>query len=608
MVWTGQALNAMGDTGNLPTRDDIKRTIKHLKYTKINEQLSKAMVGLNESTTPIETLFNNLRVLLYGVAREVEAQQALLLRPSAETPQDPSQLVVDAVFPQQRPDLLETIYTLSADDWAALNDHRGFRIYSAASARRLRRTLFKETLLDDDASIETAIIGVGDYDQPAKFVLIFSHQISDAERDKRYRDEFQDLFALLTLWLHQIYNMALNRLRERQYDEDRSQFIQDVMHQLTGSLSAISASVERMLSGRERDFDAALKRLYQRAHMFQSYTQTFSLAASTEKRSIVDVYGEEFEEFSAEDWVQLIQRNCDFFLDKASAYHIDGPRIVPEHFEMLPKTRVKRQLMELVVFNLVDNAVKYSQPHASVPILVEARISPDGNNLMLDFVNHGIVVTQDDTQSIFERYQRSFGARESEPNGTGVGLYLCRQIMQLHGGDIEVQPSRPSALYPGAHQVRFTMRLPTLDEVRVSAGAGELDERPTLLIIEDEVWLHENLILTLRESFQVEVAQNSEQALNFLSKPRQRQRVKAILLDIQLTHPSSNAPSGREAGVELARLLTQDYAYDIPIIGITAYNSAQIHRAMLDAGAQKVLRRSISLDELLETVREYMQP
>lgn len=602
----------MTEQGGLPSREDIKRTIKHLKYTKLNEQLSVAMEGINEAHEPIKRLFSNLRTLLYGVAHEIEADYAVLLSPrqtQALDPGDSDSLTISAVYPHQTDLLPELHFTLTEADWEALTDHRGFKIYSDAKAARFHETTLHGVLPDMLGEIETAIIGVGEVDNPARFILIFSHSLEDLNRDARYRDDLQDLFALLTLWLHQIYNLTLHRLRERQYDEDRSEFIQDVMHQLTGSLSAISASVERMVSGRERDFNASLQRLYQRVHMFQSYTQTFSLAASTETRAITDVYGEEFEDFTGTDWLQLIRRNCDFFLDKARVYRIDGPRPIAESFQDLPKTSVKRQLMELVIFNLVDNAVKYSQPHADVPIMIEAHMSMNDSAIMIDFVNHGLPLSVEDTTKIFERYQRSDGAQRSEPNGTGVGLFLCRQIMRLHNGDIEVQPSRPSALYPGAHQVRFRMRLPVVAPNSSVEMSREDTLQSTLLVIEDEIYRHEDLILTLQETFNVQVLQNSEQALNYLAKPRQREQIKAILLDIRLTNnPSHNAPSGSMAGVELTHLLTHDYGYEIPIIGITSYNSGKIHREMLNAGAKKVLpRSSITLDALIEAIREYME-
>ena len=93
-----------------------------------------------------------------------------------------------------------------------------------------------------------------------------------------------------------------------------------------------------------------------------------------------------------------------------------------------------RQVVSAIT-NLVDNAVKYSEPGSAVDVtaLVEA------NAVVVVVKDVGIGIPSRDLQRIFERFYRVDQARSRATGGTGLGLSIVRHVAQAHGGDVTVE-------------------------------------------------------------------------------------------------------------------------------------------------------------------------
>jgi two-component system, OmpR family, sensor histidine kinase SenX3 len=87
------------------------------------------------------------------------------------------------------------------------------------------------------------------------------------------------------------------------------------------------------------------------------------------------------------------------------------------------------------ITNLLDNAVKYSEPGQAV--LVDAA-THDGR-VVLRVQDHGIGIPTRDLERIFERFYRVDKARSRATGGTGLGLSIVRHVVEAHGGDVTVQ-------------------------------------------------------------------------------------------------------------------------------------------------------------------------
>jgi signal transduction histidine kinase len=138
---------------------------------------------------------------------------------------------------------------------------------------------------------------------------------------------------------------------------------------------------------------------------------------------------------------------------REEAAQVDTPLVL--HADAPLVGRCDRVRMEQVLGNLLHNAVKYG---AGQP--VELRVAASGGVALLTVVDHGMGVSPEDRQRIFERFERAVSARNY--GGFGLGLWIAREVVEAHGGTLSVADT------PGGGAT-FTIELP-LDG---SAGEGE---------------------------------------------------------------------------------------------------------------------------------------
>ena len=98
--------------------------------------------------------------------------------------------------------------------------------------------------------------------------------------------------------------------------------------------------------------------------------------------------------------------------------------------------------------NLMRNAVAYCDRETPIHI----QVSQDKDNAKIVFINEGPKIANDKLQHIFEKFFRADNSRSSETGGAGLGLAIAREIVELHGGQIQAQSDD--------HETRFIVSLP----------------------------------------------------------------------------------------------------------------------------------------------------
>lgn len=105
-----------------------------------------------------------------------------------------------------------------------------------------------------------------------------------------------------------------------------------------------------------------------------------------------------------------------------------------------------------LISNLIDNAIKYSEAGGRVEVSVEAA----GENAVIKVSDAGIGISEEDIAHVFDRFYRADKARSSDDNGVGgagLGLSICKEIVESYNGTIDVKSARGSGAI-------FTVRLP----------------------------------------------------------------------------------------------------------------------------------------------------
>jgi signal transduction histidine kinase len=102
----------------------------------------------------------------------------------------------------------------------------------------------------------------------------------------------------------------------------------------------------------------------------------------------------------------------------------------------LPRLLVDGELIARVIYNLVDNAIKFSPEHGIVRLI--ACHAPEPGYLELSVVDQGKGISPDILPLLFNKFQRDRQIT-SRRNGTGLGLFFCRLAVEAHGGKIWVE-------------------------------------------------------------------------------------------------------------------------------------------------------------------------
>jgi len=124
---------------------------------------------------------------------------------------------------------------------------------------------------------------------------------------------------------------------------------------------------------------------------------------------------------------------------KDSGLHAITTHLPPE----LPPLQIDAQRIEVVIRNLVENAVKYSPPGTPIRIAAARR---DGQ-VQVTVSDSGPGVAPEHRDHIFERFYRADDGYARASGGTGLGLAICKGFVEAHGGSIWLEPSQAGAVF-----------------------------------------------------------------------------------------------------------------------------------------------------------------
>ncbi len=136
-----------------------------------------------------------------------------------------------------------------------------------------------------------------------------------------------------------------------------------------------------------------------------------------------------------------------------------------------------------ILRNFISNALKFTERGS---VRIQARLSPDGGNVLFSVADSGIGIAPDDQALIFEEFTQVPSAMQRKVKGTGLGLPLCRRLASLLGGEVWVESA------PGSGST-FFVRLPVIyreaavPELAAAQAAAEVPaDRDWILLVEND--------------------------------------------------------------------------------------------------------------------------
>ncbi|HXM65644.1 MAG TPA: HAMP domain-containing sensor histidine kinase [Candidatus Acidoferrum sp.] len=216
-------------------------------------------------------------------------------------------------------------------------------------------------------------------------------------------------------------------VRELRRSEQHDSFINAVTHELKTPVASIRLHLETL---QRHDLPETQKQEFYRLML----SDTDRLTETVEQVLRAGRAGDKKagRQKSAVDFRQLV-REC---MDAARTRHHLPPESL--HYEETPDNGGLRVLgsdedLRTAVFNVLDNAIKYSGEHVDVRVRLNV---PDEKRIVLSVRDHGVGIPPDDMKSIFKRFYRVSHRSLAHVKGTGLGLFIVKSIAQKHGGKV----------------------------------------------------------------------------------------------------------------------------------------------------------------------------
>ncbi len=266
-----------------------------------------------------------------------------------------------------------------------------------------------------------------------------------------------------------------------------------------------------------------------------------------------------------------------------------------------------------ILYNLIGNAVKFTDQGF---IRVYARLAD--NNMAVYVQDSGMGIPENKLNEIFEAFQQIDGNLERHQGGTGLGLTITKQLVELHGGILSVESiagegstfcftlphSKDLPRPDNVHSQQFIRNVANLIQVERHAlmqSSDVLDdsakEGAHILVVDDDALNRKVLTnyLSFRD-YRVSEAGSGEEAIAIIE---QSQDVDLVLLDIMMP---------RLSGYETCKRLRMAYpTHELPIIFLTARNQTNDLVMGFDVGGNDFLTKPIEKEELLARVATHLQ-
>jgi CheY-like chemotaxis protein/anti-sigma regulatory factor (Ser/Thr protein kinase) len=265
-------------------------------------------------------------------------------------------------------------------------------------------------------------------------------------------------------------------------------------------------------------------------------------------------------------------------------------------------------MIEKVIDNLISNAVKYSNSGSQVQIL----FTGDARRWILEVKDQGIGIGKKAQRKLFREFYRSENAVNSKIVGSGIGLLLAKNYVALHKGTItcvseknvgscfkiiipfkevveESVPNRITELIPVSESTQQIQPLPLLPQESVK----KVDMH--ILVVEDNDDLRDFMQYPLAEAFEVQTAEDGEQAWKII----QKQQPDLVVSDVMMPNMD---------GFELCRLMKSTYETShIPIILLTSLTEKAQQLHGLGLGADDYLTKPFDMTLLAQRIKSIIQ-
>ncbi|MBQ4404737.1 MAG: response regulator [Selenomonadaceae bacterium] len=244
--------------------------------------------------------------------------------------------------------------------------------------------------------------------------------------------------------------------------------------------------------------------------------------------------------------------------------------------------------LEQVLINILGNAVKFTDTGGTVTLIIECTAQFDGqSNFRFTIRDTGIGMSKEYLPRIFEPFSQEDDTTTSKYGGSGLGMAITKNIIQMMNGTIEVDSEKGVG-------TTFTVNVPLKDSAR-SESDDSREMRPqdfSVLIIDDEPLAREHAKSVLEEvGIKSDTCAGGKEALELI-RLRHARREDYNLLLVDWLMPEID-------GIELTRAIREILGADTTVIVLTAYDWYEVEEEALKAGVDTFMSKPLASTNVL---------
>ena len=382
-----------------------------------------------------------------------------------------------------------------------------------------------------------------------------------------------------------------------QANEAKSDFLSRMSHDIRTPMNAIMGFTDiaqKNVDHKEKLVDC-LRKIEQSGENLQQLVN-----------DILDISRIESGEFKVSPQPVEIEKLFDFKLEEISGIASEkGIRIHARKYEMFRKILQLDPLrIGQVYMNLLSNAVKYTMKGGEVFFEMHEEKLEDAEKVRLITVirDTGIGMSEEFMEQMYTKFSRAVDTRVNEVRGSGLGLSIVKQIVDMMDGRIEVEsePGKGTAF-------TIILDVPFVEEHEFEQAKTEekeqirLPERPMKILVAEDNELNYEILEEQLKEHKIECV-HAENGLDAVQKIQRALpgEYDVILMDMQM--PVMNGPDAAAA----IRELDHPDARRIPIIALTANAYRRDVRKCMEAGMNAHLAKPVKMDLLLRTIAEFL--
>lgn len=227
--------------------------------------------------------------------------------------------------------------------------------------------------------------------------------------------------------------------REKAQEQQRSDFISTASHEMRTPITAIEGYLSLALNDKISKIDDNARKYLEKAHAStQHLGQLFADLLTSSKADdgrlssnpVVVEVGEILAEVTEAEQFHAKEKNLELKFMVSSNNDVAGGKVVrPLYYAFVDPIR-----MNEVLQNIIDNAVKYT-PEGTVTV----RLTGDINTVQIQVHDTGSGIPAEDIPHLFQKFYRVDSTATRTIGGTGLGLYICKRIVELYEGRIWVE-------------------------------------------------------------------------------------------------------------------------------------------------------------------------